>query len=70
MKSLSALLDLALSVEPSWAPMRPDLRALSLFAVDVRYPGFFADRLTARDAVRRCRDVRRAVRQCLGLPDD
>ena len=34
---LSALLNLLLSVEPSWESLRPQLRALTTFAVGVRY---------------------------------
>lgn len=68
--NLSELLDLVLSVEPAWEAMRDDLQALGLFAVDVRYPGFFAERRTARDAVSRCRSIRGIIRQALGLDHD
>src|SRR5580765_3613392 len=33
------LLDLALAVEPAWAPLRPALAAMAAYAVEVRYPG-------------------------------
>ena len=64
---LSALLDLLLGVEPSWVALRPSLRALTVLAVDVRYPGITADRAMARAALRRCREVRTIVRAALGL---
>jgi hypothetical protein len=47
--------------------MRTDLRHLTLFAVEVRYPDAFADKAQARDALAVCRAVRREVRQSLGL---
>jgi HEPN domain-containing protein len=65
--NLTALLDLVLPVEPSWASWRPDLRALTNLAVDSRYPGFTATREVARDTMRHCHNVRLAVRQSLGL---
>jgi HEPN domain-containing protein len=64
---LSVLLDLVLAVEPSWDALRPDLRALTVFAVEYRYPGDSADKEIAREAVARCRKVRRIIRHSLGL---
>lgn len=64
---LSALLNLLLGVEPPWATLRPSLRALTVLAVDIRYPGITADRAMARAALRRCREVRIIVRTALGL---
>jgi len=52
---LVALLDLVLAVEPAWEEFRVDLAFLSDFAVDLRYPGEFADRESAMDARRCCR---------------
>jgi HEPN domain-containing protein len=65
--NLTALLDLVIPIEPTWEAYRPQLRALSLFAVEVRYPGESADKAEARDAVVLCREVRRRVRLSLGL---
>jgi len=65
---LVALLDLLLPAEPLWETMRPGLRALTVFAVDVRYPGERADKADAREALLICRQVRRAARLSLGLP--
>jgi HEPN domain-containing protein len=64
---LPALLDLLLSVEPSWTTLLPDLRLLNLYAVDFRYPGQSADKTMARDALRACRAMRDAARRSLGL---
>lgn len=65
---LVALLHQALEVEPFWEIYRIDLSFLSDFAVTFRYPGEDADRESALDARRRCRDFRKAARQALGLP--
>ena len=64
---LAALLNLLLPVEPSWEPLRPHLRALTAFAVSVRYPGESADQAMAREALALCRDLRRHIRLSLGL---
>lgn len=65
---LVVLLNLLLPVEPAWAHLASDLRALTVFGVTFRYPGSSANRAMARDAVKRCSAVRKAVRQSLGLP--
>jgi HEPN domain-containing protein len=65
--NLTALLDLLLPVEPSWEPFRPHLRGLSVFAVNVRYPGESADKAEAREALALCREVRQCLRLSLGL---
>jgi HEPN domain-containing protein len=64
---LIALLDRVLLLEPLWETMRAGLRALTAFAVDVRYPGERAGKADAREALLICRQVRRAVRLSLGL---
>ncbi len=65
--NLSALLDLWLPLEPSWESLRPELRALTAFAIGVRYPGESADKAMAREALALCRKVRRQTRLRLGL---
>lgn len=65
--NLTALLDLLAPIEPSWETLRPHLRALTVFAVEVRYSGESADKTEAREAVARCREVRHRVRVSLGL---
>jgi HEPN domain-containing protein len=64
---LSALLDLTLPVEPAWDGMRPDLQALTVFAVAYRYPGDTADESEAREAVMKCRAIRLMIRTALRL---
>lgn len=65
---LSTLLDLVLTVEPTWDTLRADLQALTVFAVTYRYPGDVADVNEAREAVLKCEKVRKIVRASLGLP--
>lgn len=64
---LSALLNLLITIEPSWETLRPDLQALTQFAVSYRYPGDSADETEAREAVAKCKNIRDAVRKALGL---
>ena len=64
---LVALLEKAVSLEPSWEAFREDLAFLSDFAVAFRYPGESADRQSALDARRRCRRFRKAARTALKL---
>jgi HEPN domain-containing protein len=66
---LSTLLDLVLPVEPSWTILRPHALHLNQFAAQFRYPGLFAAKGDAREAVSRCGEIRRVVRASLGLPD-
>lgn len=65
---LEEVLNLALAVEPTWNVLLPDLKFLSDFAVDYRYPGLSATHVDAQDAVESCRRVREAVRIAFGLP--
>lgn len=64
---LTVLLNLLLPVEPLWESMRPQLRALTVFAIEVRYPGAFADKAMAREAVTFCREGHCQVRLNLDL---
>lgn len=64
---LSALLDSALPLEPSWENLHSELDLLSSFAVDFRYPGEFADKAEAVLACATCRKVRQLVRAWLDL---
>ena len=66
--NLYALLTLILPIEPSWNGLAADLNVLSTFAVAYRYPGVSATRVDAKDAVKRCRNVRGVVRRAFGLP--
>jgi HEPN domain-containing protein len=65
--NLTALLDLLTPIEPTWELLRPHLRTLTVFAVEVRYPGESADKAEARESLALCREVRRRVRSSLGL---
>ncbi len=65
---LMLLLKHVTAVEPMWELFRPHLSFLSDFAVEARYPGVMPERQTARDALRRCREFRRAARAALRLP--
>ncbi len=64
---LEILLDLLLPVEPGWNLLRPQMKVLKIYGVDFRYPGVFADRLRAKQAVQSCQNIRQAVRSSLGL---
>jgi len=64
---LSQLLSLCLPRHPLWDSMRPGLTALTRFAVLFRYPGEFATRAEAMEAMATMRSVRIEIRQALGL---
>lgn len=64
---LADLLASALSLEPTWTSLTPDLNALSAFAVEYRYPGESADLTEAREAFQKCRNVRGVIRRALNL---
>ncbi len=66
--NLYALLMLVLPFEPNWQALATDLNILSNFAVAYRYPGIIATKPDAKDALHRCRNVRRLIRQSFGLP--
>ena len=66
--NLLHLLSLALTAEPSWHVLDPDVRALIVYAVAVRYPGATAARSDARSALVNCGNLRHAARMALGLP--
>ncbi len=65
--NLLALLDLILPVDPSWEMLRLHFQALTTFAVDIRYPGEFANKEMAREAVKQCKEIRFRGRQVLQL---
>jgi HEPN domain-containing protein len=62
---LTTLLDLLLSLEPSWDNLRPILDALTTYAVELRYPGASANKQLADQAFQDCDKVRKIVRQHL-----
>lgn len=61
--NLTALLDFLLPYEPSWELMYASLQRLSVFAVQVRYPGESADKSIGREAL----DLSRVIRSRRGL---
>ncbi|WP_404790733.1 HEPN domain-containing protein [Altericista sp. CCNU0014] len=65
--NLVVLLDLLLPLEPTWKTLRPEVQVLSLFAVEIRYPGTSADKVTAHEMVNICRRIRTLARTSLGL---
>lgn len=64
---LSVLLDLLLPCYPLWETYREGLNYLSSFAVNFRYPGYSADKATAKAALDICKRVRKAARMELGF---
>ena len=64
---LVVLLHLVVAVEPLWSALEPELKVLSGYAVESRYPGKSVTRVQARDAFAFCRQARRLIRQSLGL---
>lgn len=62
---LTALLDMAIKLEPFWEVHRADLAFLNEFAVNFRYPGESADKETAFDARKRCREFRKTARSAM-----
>jgi len=65
---LVILLNLVLSIEPTWGVWRTRLDLLSKAAVEIRYPGRTATKSDARDAIATCRSLRELARAALGLP--
>lgn len=64
---LTVLLQDVLPAQPLWETLRDSLELLNSYAVDVRYPGFSADKTLASQAVKHCAEVRRTVRAALRL---
>ncbi len=62
---LSVALDLILPIEPLWESFRPQLRALTVYAVEFRYPGESADQELAREAVSFAKFIRLKIRRAL-----
>ncbi|MEI6788771.1 MAG: HEPN domain-containing protein [bacterium] len=60
--NLIRLLDLVMTVEPTWDAFRPDLGVLNQFAVAFRYPGESAQKPIAAQALKICKSLRSEVR--------
>lgn len=66
---LDALLNDCLAHYPLWGALRDDLKRLSQYAVQFRYPGESADREEAVLAVKIMKRCRKEIRVTLGLRD-
>ena len=62
---LSVLLDLLLTIEPTWKTLREALDSLTAFAAEDRSPGESASEDEAREAIAACDAVRLVVRAAL-----
>lgn len=60
--NLNELLNLLKPSRPLWEPFEAKLRFLSGFAVDFRYPGTDADKITAKTALDLCKIIRKTAR--------
>lgn len=67
---LAYLASLLNEIEPFLLTFIHSLRELTDFAVEFRYPGESAEKEDARDAVKTCKEIRKLMRQRLGLKDD
>ena len=66
--NLIELLELCLPIDVTLELQRPSLWALNRYAVRYRYPGEWADRDQARQALHVATEFRRFIRVRLGLP--
>ncbi|MBC8503725.1 MAG: HEPN domain-containing protein [Chloroflexi bacterium] len=64
---LTQLLSLVEPVEPFWIAYQEELRTITDYAIEYRYPGITADKDTAQKALKICKNIRIAIRQSLGL---
>ena len=67
---LNELLALSVPSHPEWRKWRRDFAAFGKYAVDGRYPAYFATAADVEHAARICGEVREAVRAVLGLSTD
>ena len=65
--NLEKLIDL-LPPDVTWLALRPRVIPLSLYAVELRYPGASATKAQAQAALTVCRDLRTHARALLRLP--
>jgi len=64
--NLGTLLDLIIPVEPTWEILRPSLILLTSYAVDMRYPGNSVGKPEAKEAYKKCVEIRATIRVSLG----
>lgn len=65
--NLSILLNSNLTVEPAWTNLQNSSAFLTIYAVKYRYLGSSSNKTEAKEAVKHCRLIRKAVRQAFGL---
>jgi HEPN domain-containing protein len=65
---LGNLLNLLLPHDATLSPLRRNLKSLSRYAVEYRYPGLRATTRRMTAAVRHAERIRREIRNRLGLP--
>ena len=66
--NLSVLLKMVLPLEPDWAVLRAQIKGLKSYTWDITYPGRYATKAQAKQAIKDCREVRRVIRTAFGLP--
>ena len=64
---LTYLLELVKPIEPLWISYEQEMRILTDYAVEFRYPGASADLEIAKLALKVCKSFRITARQSLGL---
>ena len=64
---LTYLLELVKPIEPLWVSYQQEMRILTDYAVEFRYPGASADLEIAKLALKVCKSFRITARQSLGL---
>lgn len=67
---LTYLAELLAEIEPFLSAYLEELRVLTDFSVEFRYPGESAEKEDAKDALKTCKDVRKLMRQSLGLKEE
>ena len=67
---LNQLLTLIAPSHPEWRKWQRDFEAFGKYAVDGRYPAYFATAADVEHATRSCEAVRDAIRSVLGLSAD
>ena len=67
---LTYLAGLLNTIEPILSAYLQSLRELTDYAVEFRYPGMFAEKEDAREAVKTCKEIRKLMRQSLKLKND
>lgn len=65
---LKELLDLIVPRLPAWRAWAAAFSAFDKYAMDARYPGYFATAIDAQQTVQICTEVRQAVRSTLEPP--